>query len=124
MKKVLGCIRRACEDFRLIEDGDRIGIDCGCGYPEEGPDSAYGRLACLRLEDGKFYAYGTPWSGKTAQNRNVRVELGGICVLRRGTENKIAPYTGRTALHDILEQTVRPRDPAMMGKLLDILEYL
>ena len=78
----------------------------------------------LRLEDGKFYAYGTPWSGKTAQNRNVRVELGGICVLRRGTENKIAPYTGRTALHDILEQTVRPRDPAMMGKLLDILDRL
>lgn len=78
----------------------------------------------LRLEDGKFYAYGTPWSGKTDQNRNVRVELGGICVLRRGAENKIAPYTGRAALHDILEQTVRPRDPAMMGKLLDILDRL
>lgn len=78
----------------------------------------------LRLEDGKFYAYGTPWSGKTAQNCNVRVELGGICVLRRGAENKIAPYTRRAALHDILEQTVRPRDPAMMGKLLDILDRL
>lgn len=78
----------------------------------------------LRLENGKFYAYGTPWSGKTAQNRNVRVELGGICVLRRGVENKITPYTGRAALHDILEQTVRSRDPAMMGKLLDILDRL
>ena len=30
-----------------------IGIDCGSGYPEEGPDSEYGRLACLRLVDGK-----------------------------------------------------------------------
>lgn len=36
---------------------DRIGIDCGCGYPESGPESEYGRLACLRLEDGRvFYA--------------------------------------------------------------------
>jgi hypothetical protein len=36
--------------------GDRIiGIDCGCGYPEEGPDSKYGRLACLRLDDGKVF---------------------------------------------------------------------
>lgn len=36
---------------------NRIGIDCGCGYPESGPDSEYGRLACLRLEDGAiFYA--------------------------------------------------------------------
>ena len=31
MKKVLGCIRRACEDFRLIEDGDRIGIGVSGG---------------------------------------------------------------------------------------------
>ena len=32
-----------------------IGIDCGSGYPEEGEESEYGRLACLRLEDGKVY---------------------------------------------------------------------
>ena len=32
-----------------------IGIDCGSGYPEEGPDSEYGRLACLRLDDGKVF---------------------------------------------------------------------
>ena len=32
-----------------------IGIDCGCGYPEEGPNSEYGRLACLRLEDGRVF---------------------------------------------------------------------
>lgn len=35
----------------------RIGIDCGCGYPEwgENPDSRCGRLACLRLDDGKVF---------------------------------------------------------------------
>ena len=32
-----------------------IGIDCGSGYPETGIDSLYGRLACIRLEDGKTY---------------------------------------------------------------------
>lgn len=31
MKKVLGCIRRACEEFRLIEDGDKIGIGVSGG---------------------------------------------------------------------------------------------
>ena len=36
--------------------GDRIiGIDCGSGYPESGPDAGLGRLACLRLEDGKVF---------------------------------------------------------------------
>ena len=32
-----------------------IGIDCGSGSPEEGPDSEYGRLACLRLDDGQVF---------------------------------------------------------------------
>ena len=31
MKKVLGCIRRACEDFDLIEDGDRVGVGVSGG---------------------------------------------------------------------------------------------
>ncbi len=32
-----------------------IGIDCGSGYPEQGENSAYGCLCCLRLEDGKVF---------------------------------------------------------------------
>ena len=31
MKMVLGCIRRACEDFDLIQDGDRIGVGVSGG---------------------------------------------------------------------------------------------
>lgn len=36
---------------------NRIGIDCGSGYPEDpqDPKSKYGRLACLRLDDGKIF---------------------------------------------------------------------
>lgn len=33
----------------------RIAIDCGSGYPETGDLAPYGRLACLRLEDGKVF---------------------------------------------------------------------
>ena len=34
---------------------NRIGIDCGSGYPEHGELAPYGRLACLRLEDGRVF---------------------------------------------------------------------
>lgn len=78
----------------------------------------------LRFEDGRFYAYGTPWSGKTDQNINIRVPLAGVCLLRRGETNRIQPYGGAKAIHDLLEQTTRPRDPARMGKLLDLLDKL
>ena len=37
--------------------GNHIGIDCGSGYPEDPTQehSKYGRLACLRLDDGKVF---------------------------------------------------------------------
>lgn len=40
----------------------RIGIDCGSGYPEAAEDlnSKYGRLACLRLNDGMAF-YSEPY---------------------------------------------------------------
>ncbi len=78
----------------------------------------------LRLEQGVWYAYGTPWSGKTDQNINARVPLAGICVLGRGAENKIMPYGGAKAVHDILEQTARSADAGFMVKLLELLDKL
>ena len=38
--------------------GGRIGIDCGCGFSgakDQGEHPAYGRLACLRLDDMKVF---------------------------------------------------------------------
>ncbi len=78
----------------------------------------------LRLHDDVWYAYGTPWSGKTAQNVNIRVPLGGICILQRGDENRVVPYGGASAVHDLLEQTTRPRNPVQMQKILALLDHL
>lgn len=78
----------------------------------------------VRLENGVFYAYGTPWSGKKDQNINVRVPLAGVCMLSRGEENRIEPFGGAAAVHALLEQTVRPKDPKLTGKLLDLLDKL
>lgn len=39
-------------------DGGKIGIDCGCSFPPpqlQGHSPVYGRLACLRLEDGRVF---------------------------------------------------------------------
>lgn len=78
----------------------------------------------LRLEDGRWYAYGTPWSGKTNQNLNMRVPLGGVCLLERGEHNEIKPYSGARAVYELLQQTVRP--PAADGrtKVLELLNDL
>jgi len=78
----------------------------------------------LRLVDGQFYAYGTPWSGKYDCSANLRVPVAGICVLRRGAVNKIEPYSGFPAIHAILEQTIRSRNAAFMENMLTLLDTL
>lgn len=46
-----------CVPMELWYGEGKIGIDCGSGFPEDSPE---GRLACLRLDDGKvFYSVET-----------------------------------------------------------------
>lgn len=46
-----------CIPMEIWRQRDRIGIDCGSGYPEDKDDPIrpYGRLACLRLDDGQVF---------------------------------------------------------------------
>lgn len=78
----------------------------------------------LRLENGVWYAYGTPWSGKTDQNVPARVPLVGICYLHRGEQNTIAPMGSREAVFSLMEQTVRSKRPERAGKMLELLDKL
>lgn len=43
----------------------------------------------MRLRDGVFYAYGSPFCGKEGYNVNTCAPLKGICYLQRSKENRI-----------------------------------
>ncbi len=77
----------------------------------------------IRIVDGAAYAYGTPWSGKTDENKNEGVPIGGICFLSRGA-NKIERISGFAAIKPFMDQTVRPRDKARMNKMLETLNII
>ena len=78
----------------------------------------------LRREDGIWYAYGTPWSGKAGKNLNIRVPVAGIAVLDRDDTTHIAPMEGKEVLMFLMGQTVRPTNPVEMGNLLEMLDSL
>jgi hypothetical protein len=78
----------------------------------------------IRLEDGEFFAYGTPWSGKTDRNTNEKVRLGGICILARGETNEIRRAFGKEAIFGIISQTVRPKDKEYLSKVLELVEKI
>lgn len=78
----------------------------------------------LRFEDGAWYAYGTPWSGKHDISANVRVPVAGICFLHQAKENTIRPFSGPKAIFSLLEQTARPAGAALRGQLMMLLDKL
>lgn len=78
----------------------------------------------LRLEDGVWYAYGTPWSGKHDISVNTRVPVAGIACLERGEQNTIEPFGGQDAVLAILRQSNRPKAPEYRIKLLELLDKL
>ena len=74
----------------------------------------------IRCIDGVYYAYGTPWSGKTDESVNIGVPIAGIAFLSRG-DNNIKRIPGIKALKLFMEQTVRPHDKQLMSNTLEML---
>lgn len=59
----------------------------------------------LRLLGGRWYAYGTPWSGKAGINQNKKIPLGGICFMKRGEKNSIRRLSPQEAIPLLYMQT-------------------
>lgn len=78
----------------------------------------------LRLEDGVWYAYGTPWSGKHDISVNTRVPLGGIAVVNRSETNWLEPFEGKEAVVQIFRQLNKMRSMEYRIKLLELLDKL
>lgn len=78
----------------------------------------------LRFEDGRWYAYGTPWSGKYDISLNERVPVAGICMLERAEQNSIERFGGPAAIYAIMEQTLRPNAPELRRLLMQNLDLL
>lgn len=78
----------------------------------------------IRLEDGVWYAYGTPWSGKHDISVNTRVPVAGIAMIERGETNEIAPFGGAQAIQELFRQVNRPKGMEYRIKLLELLDKL
>lgn len=76
----------------------------------------------IRIEEDGIFAFGTPWSGKTDLNINVKAPIAGICFLERGKINKIRRENGGAVIAKMLAQTIRPYDEKDMDMLLGHLD--
>lgn len=78
----------------------------------------------IRKNGEIWSAYGTPWSGKTAENSNMCVPIGGICLLSRGENNVINRCAGVEAIQNILMQIPKPTDAKGRAIILELLDEI
>ncbi len=78
----------------------------------------------LVYEDGKWYVWGTPFSGKTDENINVKIPVRAITFLHRSEENKVEKLPPARSVGLLLEQTINPVNREMAEKMLDLVDLL
>ncbi len=78
----------------------------------------------IRLIDGIFYIYGTPWSGKENYNTNIKCPLKSICFIERSVTNSIDRVPTFNALNKILHQVYLPKSNNIFDKTLTLLELM
>lgn len=79
----------------------------------------------LRLVDGQWIAYGTPWSGKNHINVNTSAAVKAICfVSDKRDRNSITRLDNFRAVANLLSQTTYRLDERYMDRMLSLIEQL
>jgi hypothetical protein len=79
-------------------------------------------LRCIR---NTFFVYGTPWSGKSTLNTNIRVPLGAVVFLKQAKENRLRRLSNQEAVQLLIYQSMRPNNSKdRMEQLLILIDQL
>jgi hypothetical protein len=78
-------------------------------------------MSFIRLEDGEYFAYGTPFAGELATpGENMRAPLAGIFLLAQGPDNRIDPLDQRQGVRAVMANILYfARDDAFTAKVFD-----
>ncbi len=79
----------------------------------------------IRFDGDRAMLCGTPWSGKTALNRNIAVPLRAIVIIERGEENTIRRLNTVDSMFHLTTQISRPYYDETLGlRTLDFTERI
>lgn len=78
----------------------------------------------LVYDNGKWYACGTPFSGKTDENIDVKIPVRAITFLHRSEKNTVKKIPPFQAVGLLLEQTIKPADRSLAENMLELADIL
>ncbi len=73
-------------------------------------------------DNGRFYAYGTPWCGKEYYNENRRVKMKAVCFLHRSKKNTIRRLSASEVISKIFDQVYLPQSTVGKERVLELLD--
>ena len=76
----------------------------------------------IRLVDGTFYVYGSPWSGKHRLGANIKAPVGYVCFLSRGEVDRVEKISSYEAIPLFLTQTLGFKEKENQLKVLALLD--
>lgn len=76
----------------------------------------------IRLVDGVFHAYGTPWCGSGFERLNEQGVVQTLFFIKRAVQNKIIRFNSEKALYLLLESMYRPLENTNMDALISTLD--
>ena len=127
----------------LLVHGSTVSVD-GCAYLFAAPcgtgksthtrlwREAFGSRAVMVNDDKPFLtisssgvtAHGSPWSGKHGLDTNISVPLRGICLLRRGSDNRITQVTAEDCYDELLHYCFAPDDDTLREKAYTLVKEM
>lgn len=78
----------------------------------------------LTYDNGKWYACGTPFSGKTDENLDIKIPVRAITFLHRSEKNTVKRIPPFQAVSLLLEQTIKPADRSLAENMLELADHL
>lgn len=78
----------------------------------------------LHITSEGVTAYGTPWDGKEHLSTNTSCPLKALCILTRSETNHIERISKKEALPTLCQQVYRPADPAVLAKMMALVDRL
>lgn len=141
-------IQRKVAELLLVHDiilmhGSTVGIDgsaylftaaCGTGKSTHTRlwREVFGDRAVMVNDDKPFLeisangviAHGSPWSGKHGLDTNISLPLKGICILRRGPENRIQRIEPDAAIQMLRHQSHLPGGSREQSRVFGLVDEL
>ncbi len=78
----------------------------------------------LQIEEDGVTAWATPYAGKEKYQNHSSVKLSGMCLIKRGKENRIEKVNAGEHITEIISQIYMPYEPLQSIKTLELLDRL